>query len=334
MNLPENLTYISDDTAGYTRKKWGRGYVYYKEGGEKVKDRSQLERIKKLVIPPNWSDVWICEQPEGHLQCTGRDEKGRKQYIYHKDWVAYQQSQKFSKMKVFGLMLPKIRENYESALQLKEWPKSKVVALVISLLDKYYFRIGNDYYAKQNETFGLTTLRRKHLDEVSGDHITFSFRAKSGKYREVEVNDAELAQLIKDVSELRGYEIFKYKIGYRKYESVDSSDVNSYLRSVTSENFTAKDFRTWGATKLAVEFYSNALKQVRENKRKTFEPTLVGLVAEKMGNTRAVCRDYYIHPKVLRWVVECFESGHETINYSIEDNVGLEPTEKLILELI
>lgn len=297
-NLP-NLVYVSDSEPGITRKKWGRGFIYRDGKGVKIKDEITINRIKDLVIPPIWQDVWICPTADGHLQCTGLDLKNRKQYIYHSEWVKYNQENKFSRLKIFGQKLPTIRKEIEKDLEQQKWTKCKVLALIVHILDEYYLRIGNQYYTNKNDTYGLTTLRRKHIEE-SSDGVKLSYKAKSNKHRELTIDDDHLADLIKEMSELPGYEVFRFKEGYRNWSSIDSHDVNLYIKSLVDEDFTAKDFRTWGGTKLAVEYYEEAKNMVKKNSRLHLEPTIVKLVAKRLGNTVATCREYYIHPEVLQ----------------------------------
>ncbi|UII24128.1 DNA topoisomerase IB [Fulvivirga ligni] len=297
-NCPHGIHYISDDCQGFTRKKRGKGFEYFDCDGDKITNTSAIERIEELVIPPMWKDVWICQEENGHLQVTGYDEKGRKQYIYHTKWTEYQQKNKFSRLKEFGEKLPLIRKKIEEDINKKGWPKEKILALIVMMLDEYYIRIGNKRYEHENKTYGLTTLRRKHITEKDG-HLVIGFKAKSGKQREIDITDKKLIKLIKKTSELPGYEIFKYLDGEKKSHRLDSHDVNEYLVDITGEYFTAKDFRTWGGTVLAIENIDEARKEIEENPRKKLETALVKKVSSVLGNTVAVCREYYIHPKVM-----------------------------------
>ena len=293
-----NLIYVSDDEPGYTRVKRGDSFIYVDEKKLELSDKHIIKRIEDLVIPPIWKDVWICKKENGHLQSTGRDAKERKQYIYHPDWTAYSQKSKFDKLKKFGDQLPHIRKQVEADLEQKEWTKEKVIALIIHLLDEYYLRIGNKYYTDNNDSYGITTLRRKHIDE-SKKNLHLEYLAKSNKVRKVTIENKRLAKLVREISELPGYEIFRYKESSRNWVNISSEDVNEYIEQHMGDEFSAKDFRTWGATKLTIEAYPEAIKMVKENKRLSFEPTLVRLVAKKLGNTLSTCREYYIHPKVL-----------------------------------
>ncbi len=302
--MPTTLVHVSDSEPGFTRIRRGRGFSYHDDSGRKLTDGEALNRIKSLGIPPIWSDVWIAKDPCGHLQCTGYDLKKRKQYIYHEGWNTYRSQEKFSKMASFGRVLPSIRQQVEKHLQSKEWPRHKVLALVIRMLDEYHIRIGNEYYRQQNETYGLTTLRRKHFDFEQGT-ARLEYKAKSGKYRKINIKNGQLAKLIKQSSELRGYELFKYRDKAGNFHRIDSNDVNEYLKDISGEDFTCKDFRTWGGTTLAIEKYEPARAMMDENPRlKKLDTVIIKLVAKELGNTQSVCRQYYVHPKVLATLMD------------------------------
>ncbi|MDX1628641.1 MAG: DNA topoisomerase IB [Fulvivirga sp.] len=328
MEAPK-LIYYTDEKPGYTRHKWGRGFIYKDEQGNKIKDEITLKRIKGLVIPPVWENVWICPDETGHLQCTGEDLKRRKQYIYHPLWMEYVQENKFSRLQQFGYKLPLIRKKIETDLEEEDWSKRKVLALVVHILDEYYLRIGNQYYADKNQTYGLTTLRRKHIEETS-EILKLNYKAKSNKQREIEIDDPLLTDLIKEMSDLPGYEIFRYKDENSKWHNIDSNDVNLYIKDMVKENFTAKDFRTWGGTKLAVSFYDRANEKIKNNKRLEFIPTLVKLVAAELGNTPATCRDYYIHPEILEWL--SLQEGK--LSKSNRKTKGLDESEKIVMDIL
>lgn len=301
--IPKALTYANDDNPGYTRVRRGKGFSYHDEEGDKLTDKSVLKRIKALGIPPIWNKVWIAKKPNGHLQAIGYDHKGRKQYIYHDLWISYRSEAKFRKLSEFGRALPNIRRQADEHLKIEGWPRPKVLALVIEILDEYHIRIGNEYYRQQNETFGLTTLRRKHFDFEKGIG-RLEYKAKSGKYRKINIKNGQLAKLIKQSSELQGYELFKYQIKHGQYQHIDSHDVNEYLKEISDEGFSCKDFRTWAGTVLAVERYEEALALVEENPRLNLETAVVKLVAKELGNTISVCREYYIHPQVMEVLVD------------------------------
>jgi DNA topoisomerase-1 len=328
------LRYMSDEAEGYRRKKHGRGFIYYDPEGNKVTKEELEERLELLRIPPMWKDVWISWDPEGHLQATGYDERGRKQYIYHPQWVAYRTATKYARLTQFGEKLPKIRRRVYEDLQQEAWTREKVLALVISVLDESYIRIGNKAYLKENNTYGLTTLRRKHL-ELSPKEVVFRYQAKSGKEREVNIRNETIVALIKECNELPGYELFRYQEDGR-WHTVDSEDVNSYLYEIAGESFSSKFFRTWGGTVVAVEMFEQALKDMEEkNARKNLVATLVQHVAEELGNTPAVCREYYIHPAILQAVED--GSLQQIIRRSRveqKDDFDLRKCEKIALKFL
>lgn len=302
-NCPHDIVYVSDDSAGYTRKKRKNGFVYFNSKGKQIKGEKLLRRFASLAIPPAWEDVWICKLQNGHLQATGFDTRSRKQYIYHPLWVSFRQKDKYSKLAQFGRSLPLIRKQAERDLKLSGWPKPKILALMVSLLNEYFMRIGNSIYQEENKTYGLTTLRRKHLQK-NREVLCLSYKAKSGKYRNINLENGKLAKLVKKASELPGYEIFRYLDDQNKSQKLDSKDVNDYLYNITNEHFTAKDFRTWGGTVLAIELYPEAISQVESNPKLNLETTIVKMVAKQLGNTTATCKAYYIHPKVLKTLID------------------------------
>lgn len=298
MNLIENkLLSVEQSELCFTRRKYGRGFQYFNENGNKIEDKKILHRIRKLVIPPIWEDVKICRNPKGYLQATGRDLKHRKQYIYHQDWEKKRQAEKFDKLKMFGQRLPAFREYCNAMVQQSGWRREKVLSLMILVLDETGIRIGNQQYANRNGTYGLSTLRRKHM-ELAGNEILFHYQGKSRQTREVSINDEELIRFIKQSAEQPGYEIFRYRDENKNWQQVDSEDLNTFIQTHLGQQFSSKDFRTWVASRLAVELYPHALQKVTEHPLRRLSPTLVRLVANELGNTPTVCRDYYIHPKV------------------------------------
>ncbi len=336
VGLPKTLTHNSDQDLGYTRVGRGKGFSYHDPDGERLTDPDELSRVKALCIPPAWKDVWIAQDSHGHLQCTGIDPKGRKQYIYHTDWNTYRSEAKFRKLMEFGRALPTIRRTTEQHLKAKEWSKPKVLALVIQILDAYHIRIGNEYYRQQNETYGLTTLRRKHVEFDQG-LARLEYKAKSGKYRKINIENNQLAKLVKQSSELRGYELFKYQDEHKKFHHINSHDVNEYLHDISEEEFSCKDFRTWGGTTLAIEKHEVAQQMVTENPRLKLETTLVKLVAKELGNTIAICRDYYIHPRVLEVVLSDQVDRYrdrKLENLSAKDCQLLSDSERIVLNVI
>lgn len=333
-HCPPEVVYVSDHEPGYVRLKRGRGFIYKDPDGNKVTDQKVLERIKTLVIPPMWVNVWICARENGHVQVTGQDLKGRKQYLYHPEWIKYRQNTKYSKLAQFGRRLPLIRKRLEEDIGLQGWPKNKILALIVMILDEHYIRIGNKHYELENQTYGLTTMRRKHLAEKQGN-LFLSYKAKSGKYREVRITSKKLVKLIKQSSELSGYEIFKYQDDEKKSHPLDSHEVNKYLEQISGEVFTAKDFRTWGGTVLAIEYESAVKKAAKENPRLKVETSIVKKVAETLGNTVATCREYYIHPKVLATLVQGNIQNYKKLPLTgIKYGSELSEKEKLALKII
>lgn len=332
-DLPKHLVYASDEQAGYLRKRRGRGFSFFNPKGEKIAKGDLPRHLQKLYVPPAWSEVWLSPKANAHLQATGYDEQGRKQYVYHDDWNGYRQSEKFSQLEGFAEALPAIREKIHQDLQKEGWPREKVLALVVALLDSSYMRIGNVQYQKSNQTFGLTTLRRKHL-KTEDSLAIFSFKGKKGVQRTVKLEDAELVGLLKECSELPGYELFRYEEG-KAQRQVDSGDVNEYLREISGSEYTSKTFRTWGGTVLAVELFHQAQQLVEENPRRDLLAAVVQLTAEALGNTPAVCRAYYIHPAILdaietHTLPQLISKSRARQTHAFD----LEKTEKICLKII
>ena len=292
------LRYVTDDKPGITRRKNGKQFVYKNVNGKSVRDPAELNRIKSLVIPPAWRDVWICPLANGHLQATGRDARGRKQHRYHSRWREIRDANKYDRMIDFAKKLPAIRRKVDEDLALPGLPREKVMATVVRLLETSSIRVGNEKYARQNNSFGLATMRNRHVS-VSGANIRFEFRGKSGVRHALDLNDRRLARIVRQCQELPGHELFQYIADDGARCSIDSADVNNYLREIAGDDFSSKDFRTWAGTVLAaralLEFEggkSNA--QVKKNITRAVES-----VAAKLGNTKAVCRKCYVHPAVL-----------------------------------
>jgi DNA topoisomerase-1 len=292
------LRYVNPGEPGIRRRRTGRGFTYLNSTGARVSSERVLARIKSLAIPPAWTQVWICPSPHGHIQATGRDKKGRKQYIYHPRWREVRDATKYERMIAFGEALPRIRRRVKQDLSLRGLPREKVLAAVVSLLDETHIRVGNSEYARRNRSYGLTTLRDQHVD-IRGSQLEFHFVGKSGKEHDVVVQDQRLARIVKQCRDIPGQHLFQYLDENGERQSIHSDDVNDYLRRITGQDFTAKDFRTWGGTVLALrelrrrgmaETRTKAEKQVRE---------AIKITAEALGNTPAVCRRSYIHPAVL-----------------------------------
>jgi DNA topoisomerase-1 len=293
------LRYVNDTRPGIRRKD-GK---FFDAAGAPVTDEATLARIKALVIPPAWTDVWICAQANGHLQATGRDARGRKQYRYHAKWRTVRDDVKYERMLNFGKALPAIRAEVDRALKLPGLPREKVLATIVYLLEATMMRIGNEEYARTNKSFGLTTLHNRHV-KVDGSDISFHFRGKSGVFHDIELHDRRLAKIIARTRELPGQELFQYidKDGAR--HSVDSSDVNDYLRTITGEEYTAKDFRTWSGTVLAALALQEFEKFDSETQAKKNIVRAIESVAAKLGNTPSICRKCYVHPAVLEAYLE------------------------------
>jgi DNA topoisomerase-1 len=293
------LRYVNDEQPGYTRKRKGKNsFVYYDLEGKVIRDESRLLRIGRLAIPPAYTDVWICPSPNGHIQATGRDDRGRKQYRYHDRWRAIRDENKYDRMLIFGDALPKIRRHIQADLKLPGLPRNKVLAAVVQLLERTFIRVGNEEYAKQNKSFGLTTMRNHHV-QVRGSRLRFRFRGKSGVQHEVDVDDRRIAKIVRKLQELPGQELFHYIDQEDQLRDVTSQDVNSYLREITGEDFTAKDFRTWAGTVLValalnVQEAFHTKKQAKANVKDA-----ISAVSKILGNTPAVCRKCYVHPAVL-----------------------------------
>jgi DNA topoisomerase I len=292
------LRYVSDDRPGIRRAGAANGFKYLAPDGSTVTDEATLKRIRSLVIPPAWTDVWICASPYGHIQAVGRDAKGRKQYRYHSAYRHIRDQTKYGRMLAFGAALPAIRQRVDADLSLPGLPRHKVLAAVVKLLERTCMRIGNDEYKKQNESFGLTTLQDKHV-KVEGAKMRFKFRGKSGQQQDIELDDPRLAKIVKKCRDIPGYELFQYYDQDGNICDVTSADVNEYIREITGEDFTAKDFRTWGGTglaALALEEIGTAAGQT-EQKKNIVEA--IKRVSQRLGNRPATCRKYYVHPAVL-----------------------------------
>lgn len=297
----KKLKQVDDSSFSIARIRRGRGFQFLKNE-EPIKDEKIIKRIKALVIPPMWNDVIISQWSDGHVQATGRDQKGRKQYIYHSQWEKQRQQKKFDKLAEFASFLPIIRSQIDKDLKAKEWSKNKVLALIVRILDQTGIRIGNQRYTDENNSYGLTTLRRKHLTKLDAHHITFSYMGKSHQQREVTIDDDKLIQFIQKVADQPGYEIFRYQENNNNWQNIDSEDVNEYIHKMSTEEFYSKDFRTWVATRLAVEYYPEALAEKTENPKRKMTNILLKAVADEIGNTPTVCRDYYVHPKIMQLI--------------------------------
>lgn len=297
------LRYVTDTQPGIRRIRCGKGFRYAEADGKRVRNPETLGRIKLLVIPPAWEDVWISSSPRGHLQATGRDAKGRKQSRYHPRWREIRDQTKYERMLAFGEALPVIREQVRGDLTLPDMPRRKVLATVVRLMDTTYIRVGNEEYARENHSYGLTTMRNRHVN-VEGSNVTFHFQGKSGKKHTVDLNDRRIAEIIRRCQDIPGYELFQYEDD-EGHHAIDSADANEYLREICGQDFTAKDFRTWAGTVLACTALRELEAFESEAQAKRNVVQAIDLVAERLGNTRAVCRKCYIHPVIL----DCYLSG-------------------------
>src|SRR3954469_5931523 len=286
------LRHSSDSEPGYSRKRMGRYWAYF-DGNERVTDRATIDRLNSIALPPAYKDAWFCKDPDGHLQATGIDDRGRKQYRYHKDFRAQAEASKFAGLAEFGNALPKIRGQVDKDLKKRALSKEKVVAAVVRLLDEEYLRVGNQEYAKENKSFGATTLLSRQVHD-DGRKVKMRFKGKSGVLQEVTITDRTLRRLVRELQELPGQALFQYLNGDANPHQVTSNDVNDYIREATGGDFTAKHFRTWGATVLAFE---QMLKKA-ENARLSVN-TMIEPVAEALGNTVAMSRKAYVHPALI-----------------------------------
>jgi DNA topoisomerase I len=293
-----HLRYVNDNEKGFRRAKHGEKFIYFDTQGKQIKDKQQLERFKSLGIPPAWSDVWICPAANGHIQATGRDEKGRKQYRYHTRWRKVRSENNFGRMLLFGEHLPEIRKQVEKNLALSGLPREKVLAVVVRLLETTLIRIGNVEYAHDNNSFGLTTMRDKHVN-VNGSKVHFEFKGKSHQKHSIDLQDKRLARIVKQCRDIPGQDLFQYYDENGTHQSIGSADVNAFLREITGEDFTAKDFRTWGGTVLAVSTLCNLEPAEDDKQAQKNIVQAVKEVAQHLGNTAAVCRKYYISPMIL-----------------------------------
>ena len=330
------LRYVNDSKPGIRREKAGDAVRYLDAKGATVEDEATLKRIKSLVIPPAWTEVWICPQANGHLQATGRDARGRKQYRYHPKWRNVRDEVKYERMINFGKALPTIRAEVDKALKQPGLPRQKMLATIVYLLEATMMRVGNEEYARTNKSFGLTTLRNRHV-KVDGSDVEFKFRGKSGVYHKIHVHDRRLARIIRSTRDLPGQELFQYLDEDGETHSIDSSDVNDYLRTITGEDYTAKDFRTWSGTVLAALALQEFEKFDSETQAKKNIVRAIESVAEKLGNTPSICRKCYVHPAVLDAYLEgsVLEALRERTEQTLsEDLHALQPEEAAVLAML
>lgn len=332
------LRYVSDRRPGIRREREREGdaFRYVGPDGEPIHDATTLDRIKSLAIPPAWTDVWICPSPNGHLQATGRDAKGRKQYRYHKRWREVRDDAKYERMVAFGDALPSIRERVEHDLALPGLQRAKVLAAVVRLLETTLIRVGNEEYRRENKSYGLTTLRTRHV-RVEGASLRFHFRGKSGKEHTVTIKDRRLARIVRRCQELPGQELFQYVDDDGQRHSVESSDVNDYLSEITGQDFTAKDFRTWAGTLLAARALQELEGFDSEAQAKRNVVRAIESVAQRLGNTPTICRACYVHPAIIDAYVD--GSLLSTLQSRVEDELvenlpRLTPEEAAVVALL
>lgn len=330
------LRYITDERPGIRRKRVGKGFVYFGIDGKRIRDREEIRRIASLAIPPAWTNVWISPDPNGHLQATGRDARGRKQYRYHPRWRSVRDETKYERIMAFGAALPRIRRTVSKHMALHGLPRQRVLATVVRLLETTLIRVGNEEYARVNRSFGLTTMRDGHV-AVRSTSLRFSFRGKSGIRHTIDLGDPRLAKIVKRCRDLPGHELFQYLDDDDEPHTIDSSDVNEYLREVAGDDFTAKDFRTWAGTVLAAvalrEFESfDSKTQAKKNVLRAIET-----VAERLGNTPSVCRKCYVHPEIIDSYMDgtMLETLKQVAEQEIAETLSeLQPEEAAVLTLL
>ena len=328
------LRYLPDSKPGISRINKNGKFAYLDAKGNSITDPKILERIKKLVIPPAWTEVWICPSANGHLQATGRDTKGRKQYLYHQNWHQNRNQTKFGRMLAFGQQLPAIREAIEHDLKASGLSRRKITAIALNLMDQSLIRIGNRYYANSNKSYGLTTLRDKHV-KIEGSEIKFEFVGKKGVVHTITVQDKRLARLVKKCRDIPGYDLFQYYDENGHRQTLESGDVNAYLKEITQTDFSAKDFRTWGGTVRMVSCLEQMLREQPDLEKEKLVKEAFKTVAKGLGNTPSVCSKYYVHPQVVDLFKEDklvnFLKKHDAEK---SENKFLSGTEELVLKML
>jgi DNA topoisomerase-1 len=294
----EGLRYVSDATPGYRRKRTSTSFSYYDKDGKRITNPDIVGRIKSIGIPPAYDFVWICPSPNGHIQATGLDARGRKQYRYHPKWRELRDQSKHEHVMEFAAALPGLRKRVAADLKREGLPREKVLATIVSLLEKTLIRVGNSEYAAQNKSYGLTTMRRKHVD-IKGNTLRFDFTGKSGKQWKLQVQDKRIVAIVMRCADIPGHDLFKYLDSEGQAHTIDSGDVNSYIKEITHQDFTAKDFRTWAGTVFAAMALREFQKYDSEAEAKRNIIAAIDKVAKQLGNTRAICRKCYIHPAII-----------------------------------
>jgi DNA topoisomerase-1 len=330
------LRYVSDSRPGIRRERVGDDFCYVNSRGEPIQDEHELARIRAIGIPPGWTDVWICERANGHIQATGRDAKGRKQYRYHPRWREVRDEAKYNRTLAFGQALPSMRARVEADLSLPGLPREKVLAAVVRLLETTLIRVGNDEYARSNQSYGLTTMRDQHVRLEDSSRMRFAFRGKSGKTHNITLKDRRLATIVKRCRDLPGQELFQYIDEQGEQRDVSSDDVNAYLREISGQDFTAKDFRTWAGTVLAAQTLRAIEGAESETQARKQIKQAIEQVAERLGNTPTICRKCYVHPAVL----DAYLDGSlvATLTQRAEDEFladgRLDPEEEAVLRFL
>jgi DNA topoisomerase-1 len=330
------LVYVSDEQPGIRRERAGDLVVYFKDNGDPVHEDATLERIRKLAIPPAWTDVWICPRANGHIQATGRDARGRKQYRYHAQFRELREETKYGRMLAFAKALPAIRAKLAQDMALRGLPREKVLATVVHLLETTLIRVGNEDYARENKSYGLTTLRNKHV-KVDGAQLRFEFKGKSGKTWQLAVRNPRVAKVVRACQELPGQELFQYRDEDGEARRVTSSDVNAYLREITGSDITAKDFRTWAGTVLAAMALQELERIDPDAAQKKQLKTAIERVSARLGNTPTICRKCYVHPEVITAYTEgaLALEVKQRADEQLRENLGsLKPEEAAVLALL
>lgn len=330
------LKYVTDTMPGFTRKKAGKGFYFIDDKGESITDKDIILRLKKMVLPPAWTNIWICPNPLGHLQATGYDTLNRKQYRYHEEWNKIRNETKYYRMLEFGKHLPIIRERIEKDLRTQGLNRNKVLALVVSIMERTFVRIGNASYEKQYGSYGLSTLRDRHA-KINGNSVFFRFKGKKGVLQEVELKNKKLAKLVKKCRDIPGYDLFQYYDEDGQRQSIDSGSVNEYLKEITGCDFTAKDFRTWGGSINAMRSFNEIGSYESSSQAKKNIVKVIDQVSQILGNTRSICKKYYIHPTLI----EAYEDGclldyfRELDTIEEDENItGLTCEEKLLMKVL
>ncbi|MEK1904820.1 MAG: DNA topoisomerase IB [Pseudomonas sp.] len=326
--LPAGLHYVTDSQPGISRRRLRGQFAYFDSEGKRLRDTVEIRRLERLAIPPAYTDVWICTDPQGHLQAVGRDARGRKQYRYHPRWREVRDSSKYERLLEFGRALPRLRASVDEHLRLRALSQDKVLATVVALLDATLIRVGNPQYSRDNHSFGLTTLRNRHV-EIQGNALRFRFRGKSGIEHQLSLNDPRLARIVRRCKELPGQQLFQYLDDEGERRSVSSTEINRYLQHHSGDSFTAKDYRTWAGTTLALQYLDEATNTNESNPQRVLVE-VIKQVAEQLGNTPAICRKCYIHPAVI----EAFSDGRLVQRPQTRRRKGLSAEESRLLRFL